>query len=84
MSGAFESHPCIFTVNVDVSIAKTLSFLLQMHVFDAIANADPRTYLARARAIEITQKGPLARSCYKKAYGTRFADLTIAASNVRA
>jgi FixJ family two-component response regulator len=50
MSNAFSAHPRIFIVDDELSIAKMLSVILQMHLFDAIPYADPQAALEAARA----------------------------------
>ena len=50
MANPFESHPRIFVVDDEISIAKMLSVILQMHLFDAIPYGDPRVALDAARA----------------------------------
>jgi DNA-binding NtrC family response regulator len=50
MENPFESHPRIFVVDDEISIAKMLSVILQMHLFDAIPFADAQEALEAARA----------------------------------
>jgi len=50
MGNPFESHPRIFVVDDEISIAKMLCVILQMHLFDAIPFADPQVALEAARA----------------------------------
>jgi DNA-binding NtrC family response regulator len=49
MENAFKEHPRIFVVDDEISIAKMLSVILQMHLFDAIPYADPLAALEAAR-----------------------------------
>jgi DNA-binding NtrC family response regulator len=50
MESAFKAHPRIFVVDDEISIAKMLSVILQMHLFDAVPYADPLAALEAARA----------------------------------
>ncbi len=50
MGNPFLAHPRIFIVYDEISIAKMLSVILQMHLFDAIPYADPQVALEAARA----------------------------------
>jgi DNA-binding NtrC family response regulator len=50
MANPFEFHPRIFVVDDEISIAKMLSVILQMHLFDAIPYSDPLVALDAARA----------------------------------
>jgi DNA-binding NtrC family response regulator len=49
MQSPFESHPRIFIVDDELSIAKMLSVILQMHLFDAVPFSDPEAALEAAR-----------------------------------
>src|ERR1700760_4064350 len=49
MDNPFESHPRVFVVDDEIDIAKMLSVVLQMHLFDAVPFADPREALESAR-----------------------------------
>jgi DNA-binding NtrC family response regulator len=46
----FESHPRIFVIDDELSIAKMLSVVLQMHLFDAVPFSDPQQALEEARS----------------------------------
>lgn len=46
----FESRPRIFVVDDELEIAKMLTVVLQMNLFDAIAYTDPHGALDAARA----------------------------------
>jgi DNA-binding NtrC family response regulator len=50
MTNPFDSHPRIFVIDDELSIAKMLSVILQMHLFDAIPFSDPEAALEAARA----------------------------------
>ena len=50
MESAFETHPSIFVVDDDLAIAKMLSVILQMNLFDAKPYGCPLEALAAARA----------------------------------
>ena len=50
MQNPFESHPRIFVIDDELSIAKMLSVILQMHLFDAVPFSDPEAALEAARA----------------------------------
>jgi DNA-binding NtrC family response regulator len=50
MENPFESHPRIFIVDDEISIAKMLCVILQMHLFNAVPFADPQVALEAARA----------------------------------
>lgn len=50
MESPFKSYPRIFVVDDEIAIAKMLSVMLQMHLFDAIPYADPLAALEAARA----------------------------------
>jgi DNA-binding NtrC family response regulator len=50
MENPFESHPRIFVIDDELSIAKMLSVILQMHLFDAVPFADPQQALEEARS----------------------------------
>ena len=50
MGNPFESHPRISVVDDEISIAKMLCVILQMHLFDAVPFADPQVALEAARA----------------------------------
>lgn len=49
MGNPFESHPRVFVVDDEISIAKMLSVILQIHLFDATPFADPVAALEVAR-----------------------------------
>jgi DNA-binding NtrC family response regulator len=49
MQNPFESHPRIFVIDDELSIAKMLSVILQMHLFDAVPFSDPEAALDAAR-----------------------------------
>jgi len=49
MESAFKSHPRIFVVDDEFSIAQMMSVILQMNLFDAVPYADPLEALAAAR-----------------------------------
>ena len=49
MDNAFEAHPSIFVVDDDLEIAKMLSVILQMNLFDAKPYGCPLEALAAAR-----------------------------------
>jgi DNA-binding NtrC family response regulator len=49
MENPFESHPSIFVVDDDLAIAKMLSVILQMNLFDAKPYGCPLEALAAAR-----------------------------------
>jgi DNA-binding response OmpR family regulator len=49
MENAFASHPRIFVVDDEIDIAKMLSVVLQIHLFDAVPFADPAAALEAAR-----------------------------------
>jgi DNA-binding NtrC family response regulator len=51
MENPFEAHPTIFVVDDDLDIAKMLSVILQMNLFDAKPYDLPREALAAARAL---------------------------------
>jgi DNA-binding NtrC family response regulator len=46
----FQSQPRIFVVDDEMEIAKMLSVVLQMNLFDAIPHSDPQTALEAAKA----------------------------------
>lgn len=50
MQSAFEAYPSIFAVDDDLAIAKMLSVILQMNLFDAKPYGCPLEALAAARA----------------------------------
>jgi DNA-binding response OmpR family regulator len=50
MQNPFESHPRIFVIDDELSIAKMLSVVLQMQLFDAIPFSDPEAAVEAARA----------------------------------
>jgi PleD family two-component response regulator len=50
MGNPFASHPRIFVVDDEISIARMLSVILQMHLFDATPYSDPLVALDDARA----------------------------------
>jgi DNA-binding NtrC family response regulator len=50
MQNPFESHPRIFVIDDELSIAKMLSVILQIHLFDAVPFSDPEAALEAARA----------------------------------
>jgi FixJ family two-component response regulator len=49
MDNPFESHPRVFVVDDEIDIAKMLSVILQIHLFDALPFADPMEALESAR-----------------------------------
>jgi DNA-binding NtrC family response regulator len=49
MENPFESHPRVFIVDDEMSIAKMMSVVLQMNLFDAVPYDDPQQALAAAR-----------------------------------
>jgi DNA-binding NtrC family response regulator len=49
MGNPFESHSRVFVVDDEISIAKMLSVILQIHLFDATPFADPLAALEMAR-----------------------------------
>lgn len=49
MGNSFESYPRVFVVDDEISIAKMLSVILQIHLFDATPFADPLAALEMAR-----------------------------------
>jgi DNA-binding NtrC family response regulator len=50
MTNPFQSQPRIFVVDDELEIAKMLSVVLQMNLFDAIPHSDPRGALEAAKA----------------------------------
>jgi DNA-binding NtrC family response regulator len=50
MENPFESHPRIFVIDDELSIAKMLSVILQMHLFDAVPFSDLQQALEEAKA----------------------------------
>jgi DNA-binding NtrC family response regulator len=50
MQNPFESHPRIFVIDDELSIAKMLSVVLQMQLFDAIPFSNPQAAVEAARA----------------------------------
>ncbi len=50
MKNAFDSQPRIFVVDDDLDIAKMLSIILQMNLFDAVPHNDPQIALEAARS----------------------------------
>jgi len=50
MQNPFESHPRIFVIDDELSIAKMLSVVLQMQLFDAIPFSNPEAAVEAARA----------------------------------
>jgi DNA-binding NtrC family response regulator len=50
MENPFESYPRIFVIDDELSIAKMLSVILQIHLFDAVPFSDPEAALEAARA----------------------------------
>ena len=50
MKNPFESRPRIFVVDDELDIAKMLTVILQMNLFDAVPFADPLAALGAARA----------------------------------
>lgn len=50
MESAFKTHPRIFVVDDELSIAQMMSVMLQMHLFDAQPFADPCAALTAAQA----------------------------------
>jgi DNA-binding NtrC family response regulator len=49
MENPFESHPRVFIVDDEMSIAKMMSVVLQMNLFDAVPYDDPQQALEDAR-----------------------------------
>lgn len=49
MQNPFETHPRIFVVDDEISIAKMMCVVLQMNLFDAVPFADPQEALDAAR-----------------------------------
>jgi DNA-binding NtrC family response regulator len=49
MDNPFESHPRVFIVDDEMSIAKMMSVVLQMNLLDAVPYDDPQQALAAAR-----------------------------------
>ena len=49
MANPVESHPRAYVVDDEIAIAKMLSVVLQIHLFDATPFADPKTALEVAR-----------------------------------
>jgi DNA-binding NtrC family response regulator len=45
----FKAHPRIFVVDDEISIAKMMSVILQMNLFDAVPFSDPKAALDAAR-----------------------------------
>jgi DNA-binding NtrC family response regulator len=50
MENPFDTHPRIFVVDDDPEIARMLSVILQLSLFNAIPYTDPRAALEAARA----------------------------------
>ena len=50
MGNPFQALPRVFVVDDEISNAKMLSVILQMHLFDAVPYADPQVALEAARA----------------------------------
>ena len=50
MKNAFDRQPRIFVVDDDLDIAKMLSVILQMNLFDAVPHTDPVIALEAARS----------------------------------
>jgi DNA-binding response OmpR family regulator len=50
MANPFRSHPRVFVVDDEISIARMLSVILQMNLFDAVPYSDPKLALEAARA----------------------------------
>jgi DNA-binding NtrC family response regulator len=50
MENPFESHPRVFIVDDEMSIAKMMSVVLQMNLFDAVPYDDPEQALEAARS----------------------------------
>ena len=50
MENPFESYPRIFVIDDELSIAKMLSVILQMHLFNAIPFSNAEAALEAARA----------------------------------
>jgi DNA-binding NtrC family response regulator len=64
MENPFESHPRVFIVDDEMSIAKMMCVVLQMNLFDAVPYDDPQQALEAARETppdylisDITMKG---------------------------
>ena len=49
MDNPFQSHPRVFIVDDEISIAKMMSVVLQMNLFDAVPYDDPQLALNAAR-----------------------------------
>ncbi len=49
MDNPFQSHPRVFIVDDEISIAKMMSVVLQINLFDAVPYADPQEALEAAR-----------------------------------
>jgi DNA-binding NtrC family response regulator len=49
MDNPFQSHPRVFIVDDEISIAKMMSVVLQINLFDAVPYADPQEALQAAR-----------------------------------
>src|ERR1700744_376997 len=50
MENPFEAHPRVFIVDDEMSIAKMMSVVLQMNLFDAVPYDDPQRALDAARS----------------------------------
>jgi DNA-binding NtrC family response regulator len=50
MENPFQAQPRVFIVDDEISIAKMMSVVLQMNLFDAVPYADPQQALEAARA----------------------------------
>lgn len=50
MKNAFDRQPRILVVDDDLDIAKMLSVVLQMNLFDAVPHSEPRNALEDARS----------------------------------
>jgi CheY-like chemotaxis protein len=50
MTNPFQLQPRIFVVDDEMDIAKMLSVVLQMNLFDAVPHSDPRAALEAAKA----------------------------------
>lgn len=50
MENAFESQPRIFVVDDELEIAKMLTVIMQMNLFNAVAFSDPHAALEAAEA----------------------------------
>jgi hypothetical protein len=56
MGNPFESHPRVFVVDDEISIAKMLSVILQIHLFDATSFADPLAWLQNSPLFRFSRR----------------------------